>query len=155
MARDTRDAIGGFLFPSIIACILMVLFTTINMFLCCCTNDKMYYGSLIATGLIILVGTVVMAFLGISCEAPEVIQTCCEYDRLCSENRQSDPYENDHPRSDLRNITDGIHIGFWIILAVNGTFGLWILLLAIFKFCSANQDQDEQEKNQTFVPIQL
>merc|ERR1711964_294087 len=117
----------------------MVLFTTINMCLCCCTNDTMYYGSLMATGLVILIGTAVMAFLGIGAEAPAVIQAACG----------NDP----RAHADLGKIMDGIHIGFWIILAVNGTFGLWILLLAILKFCSANQD--EQEKQQAFVPIQL
>merc|ERR1711964_724216 len=57
---DTRDAIGSIMYPSFIACLLMVLFITINTCMCCCASNKMYYGALMATGLVILVGTAVM-----------------------------------------------------------------------------------------------
>jgi len=137
--RETREMIGGILFPAFIVCVLMVLFTTINMCLCCCARSKMYYGTLMVTGLVILIGSIVMCSLGIQAEAPGIIKQAVA--------------NNARAESDLKRITDGVHLAFWIILAVNGTFGLWILLLAILKFCSSGQD-DEEERD-AFVPVQL
>merc|ERR1711964_633484 len=47
----------------------------------------------------------------------------------------NDPVYRRQVKDRTQKILDFIHIVSWITLVINGTFGLWILTLAIIKLC--------------------
>jgi len=135
--EDIRSSVKTILFPCLVAAILMLIFTCLNTCMCCCSSDKVYYGLLLATGIVILAGTAVMTFLGQGAEPPMSLHLQAA--------------RTPAGTADLGKIMDLIYVVFWIILAVNGTFGLWIFLLAIFKLCAGG----EKEQPEPFMPVQL
>merc|ERR1711964_63329 len=47
----------------------------------------------------------------------------------------NDPVYRRQVKDRTQKILDFIHIVSWITLVINGTFGLWILILAVIKLC--------------------
>merc|ERR1712000_281397 len=93
-----------------------------------------------ATGTVILVGTIIVTVLGICTDVPESLKS-----HIIATDAESQLI--------LRKFTNEIHTAFWIILVINGTLGLWILLLGILKFHAANQDAKKEQP--ALVPVQL
>merc|ERR1711964_464847 len=121
--------------------IVMIIFVGVNTSLCCCTSGKQYYGALTATGLIIIVGTIVMVSLGVgAADLPERF-------------KNSRYYQSPDARHSITRIQEMIQIAFWIILALNSSLGLWVLTLGVSKFLSAmNAESDDKTP---LIPVSL
>merc|ERR1712096_382223 len=69
-AVDLRESVSKILFPCLIATLLIFLFSSVNVCICCCSGNKCFYGFLLATGIVILAGTTVMTILGTGAKPP-------------------------------------------------------------------------------------
>merc|ERR1711964_321639 len=138
---ELRKIFTKMIYSCLAISIVMNISVGVNTFLCCCTSGRRYYGVLTATGLIIIVGTIVMVSLGIgAADLPESF-------------KNSPYYQSHDARLSISRIQEMVQIAFWIILALNSSLGLWILSLGVSKFLSAmNAESDDK---MPLIPVSL